>query len=453
MSFIRTIGWCGATLIALVVLTSGCTPLKTYLPLPDAGGADTGAPTTDAAVDRAGGSASDARDASDASAGADRSVQSDVAPDPCLGKICDSPPPATCFDSTTQRRFDATGSCVDGTCTYQSQDAHCTFGCSAGACKVDPCVGVTCNQPMPNTCEDATHLRAYNTIGTCAAGTCSYASQVIACNCVNASCAVDPCANITCTSPPGPVCSATNTLRTFASAGTCTNGSCSYAPTDTACLFGCANGACQSDPCTGVACNSPPAAVCVDSDTLRRYASTGTCAQGLCSYAPTDTLCPDGCSGSRCIIIILPPCFPAGTIITMADFSSMPIEAVRVGDEVLAYDTVTGRSSPGRVLQTFVHPYLAGSTLIRVNDQLAATPEHPFFRNGAWAPAGEIGLGDRLLRMEIGARGGPAFLQAPVTSVHREVIRSETAVYNLEVDELHDYFAGGVLVHNKPVQP
>ena len=133
----------------------------------------------------------------------------------------------------------------------------------------------------------------------------------------------------------------------------------------------------------------------------------------------------------------------------MADLSSMPIEAVRVGDQVLAYDPATGRSSPERVLRTFVHPYLAGSTLIRVNDQLMATPEHPFFRNGAWAPAGEIDLGDRLVRMEIGARGGLAFLQAPVTSVQREVIRSEIPVYNLEIDELHDYFAGGVLVHNK----
>src|SRR5262249_12499019 len=155
-----------------------------------------------------------------ASAVVDSPVQGDVAPDPCLGKICDSPPAATCFDSSTQRRFDATGSCVDGTCTYQSQDTHCTFGCSNGACKIDPCVGVTCNQPMANVCQDATHLLAYNTIGTCAAGSCSYASQVIPCNCVNASCAVDPCANITCTSPPGAVCSAANTLRTFASAGT-----------------------------------------------------------------------------------------------------------------------------------------------------------------------------------------------------------------------------------------
>src|SRR5262249_35422999 len=160
----------------------------------------------------------------------------------------------------------------------------------------------------------------------------------------------------TCNSPPGAVCSAANTLRTFASAGTCANGSCSYAPTDTACAFGCANAACQSDPCAGVACNSPPATFCVDADTLRRYAATGTCAQGLCSYAPTDTVCADGCSGARCIIIIVPPCFPAGTLITMADLSSKPIEAVRVGDEVLAYDTATGRSSPERVLRTFVHP-------------------------------------------------------------------------------------------------
>ena len=450
MSLIRTIAWCGAI---PVVLTLGCTPLKTYpSSTGDADRADTGTlAIVDGAVDREGGSGSDA---SDASAGADRSGQSDVAPDPCLGKICDSPPPATCFDSTTQRRFDATGSCGDGTCTYQSQDTHCAFGCSAGACKVDPCVGVTCNQPMPNVCEDATHLRAYNTIGTCAAGNCSYASQVIACNCVNASCSVDPCANITCASPPGAVCSAASTLRTFAAAGTCTNGSCSYAPTDTTCTFGCANGACQSDPCAGVVCNSPPSTFCADSDTLRRYAATGTCSQGLCSYASTDTVCDNGCSAGRCITIITPPpCFPAGTLITMADLSSVPIEAVRQGDMVLAFDTATGRSSPERVLRTFVHPYLVGSTLIHVNDQLAATPEHPFFRNGAWSPAGEIGLGDRLVRMEIGARGGPTFLQAPVTSVRREVLRSDTAVYNLEIDELHDYFAGGVLVHNKPVQP
>lgn len=457
MSFIRTVGWCGATATLLGVLTLGCTSLKTYLPTSDADAPDAGAPTMDGAVDRGGVSANDARDASvaqDTNAGADSSVQTDVAPDPCLGKICDSPPPASCLDSTTQRRFDATGSCVDGTCTYQSQDTHCTFGCAAAACKVDPCVGVTCNQPMPNACEDATHLRAYNTVGTCAAGNCSYASQIIPCNCVNASCAVDPCANITCTSPPGTVCSAANTLRTFASTGTCASGSCSYAPNDTACTFGCASGACQNDPCTGVTCSSPPSTVCVDSDTLRRYASSGTCSQGLCSYSPTDTLCANGCSGGRCIIIITPPpCFPAGTIITMADLSSLPIEAVRVGDVVLAYDTATGRPSPGRVLRTFVHPYLEGSTLIHVNDQLAATPEHPFFRNGAWAPAGEIGLGDRLLRMEIAARGGPTFVDAPVTTVRREVIRNDTAVYNLEIDELHDYFAGGVLVHNKVAQP
>jgi len=459
MSFMRTSGWCGAILI---VLNWGCTPLKTYLPLPDAAQSDVGAPTADGAVDREAGSpgaaghagdAGDASHASDASTGADRPAQTDVAPDPCLGKICDSPPAATCLDPTTQRRFDATGSCVDGTCTYQPQDTHCAFGCAAGACKADPCVGVTCNHPMPNACDDPTHLRAYNTIGTCAAGNCSYASQVIACNCVNASCAVDPCANVTCTSPPGAVCSATNTQRTFASTGTCTDGSCSYAPTDTACPFGCANGACQSDPCAPVVCNSPPAAVCLDTDTLRRYAATGTCSQGLCSYAPSDISCLDGCTGSRCVIIQPPPCFPAGTLITMADLSTVPIEAVRVGDAVLAYDTATGRSAPEPVVRTFVHPYLAGSTLIHVNDQLEATPEHPFFRNGAWAPAGEIGLGDRLVRIEIGARGGPAFLQAPVTSVRREVIRSETAVYNLEIDELHDYFAGGVLVHNKPVQP
>src|SRR5262249_20605662 len=81
MSFTRTTGG-GAVLVALVVLRAGCTPLKTYLPIPDADHLDTGAPATDGAVDRADVRAGDASDARDASTVADTSLQGDVAPDP-----------------------------------------------------------------------------------------------------------------------------------------------------------------------------------------------------------------------------------------------------------------------------------------------------------------------------------------------------------------------------------
>jgi hypothetical protein len=53
------------------------------------------------------------------------------------------------------------------------------------------------------------------------------------------------------------------------------------------------------DPCDGVTCTSPPAAMCLDADTLRAYGA-GSCAGGACSYPPTDTPCAGGCQGGAC---------------------------------------------------------------------------------------------------------------------------------------------------------
>ncbi|HYP90006.1 MAG TPA: hypothetical protein VEQ59_17675, partial [Polyangiaceae bacterium] len=69
-------------------------------------------------------------------------------------------------------------------------------------------------------------------------------------------------------------------LTTYAPAGTCASGSCSYDPTDKSCQFGCANGACNPDPCSGVTCKTQPAATCKDASTKTTYASSGTCDAG-----------------------------------------------------------------------------------------------------------------------------------------------------------------------------
>ena len=49
----------------------------------------------------------------------------------------------------------------------------------------------------------------------------------------------DPCAGVTCTTPPGPTCTSTTTLVTYASTGTCTAGTCHYATTTQTCTQGC----------------------------------------------------------------------------------------------------------------------------------------------------------------------------------------------------------------------
>ena len=46
-----------------------------------------------------------------------------------------------------------------------------------------------------------------------------------------------------------------------------------------------------SDPCAGVTCTTPPAAVCKTTATATVYAAIGTCSSGACSYALTNTEC------------------------------------------------------------------------------------------------------------------------------------------------------------------
>ncbi len=48
----------------------------------------------------------------------------------------------------------------------------------------------------------------------------------------------------------------------------------------------------QTDPCAGVTCNTPPSNTCADANKARTYPSTGTCANGQCTYSYTDTDCP-----------------------------------------------------------------------------------------------------------------------------------------------------------------
>jgi hypothetical protein len=168
---------------------------------------------------------------------------------PCDGFVCDEPPAAVCADATTLRTFP--GRCDSGSgqpmCLYEPSDTACPGGCAAGAC-VDPCANVTCLTPPSAACADANTLRTYAQTGTCSGGTCSYASTDVNCpnGCAGGVCmGADLCAGKTCTTPPAPVCMG-NVQRTFASTGTCepSTGQCQYAAIDVTCSGGCNAGAC-----------------------------------------------------------------------------------------------------------------------------------------------------------------------------------------------------------------
>ncbi|MCK5804363.1 MAG: hypothetical protein KAI66_16110, partial [Lentisphaeria bacterium] len=66
------------------------------------------------------------------------------------------------------------------------------------------------------------------------------------------------------------------------------------------CPDGCAEGACNDDPCDGIDCDEPPANTCSDANHLRAYDPLGTCADGLCNYTSNIVECPDGCVNAEC---------------------------------------------------------------------------------------------------------------------------------------------------------
>ncbi|MBK7860795.1 MAG: hypothetical protein IPJ65_19775 [Archangiaceae bacterium] len=230
--------------------------------------------------------------------------------DPCLGVRCDMPPPATCPAAGVRRSFASPGTCQGGVCTYAASDFDCgSAGCSNGQCLADRCAGVTCNSPPAPICSTPNHVRTYGSVGTCnpSNGGCSYGSTDMACpdGCSNGACQVGLCVGVACSTPPAPTCLDAVTLRTWASPGSCNpmNGACSYAPIDSTCGSGCSGGQCLTNLCAGVTCNAPPAAACLDASTLRTWATPGTCnpSNGGCSYAPVDTACgAGGCANAQC---------------------------------------------------------------------------------------------------------------------------------------------------------
>lgn len=202
---------------------------------------------------------------------------------PCAGDPCVTPPAPWCQDGTTLNTYPA-GECAgDEVCEYPLVPVACEFGCDevAGACKPDPCEGVVCETPPNNQCYEAT--------GTCSGGVCSYDRFETGTDCDdgNACTELDHCDNDgTCAGAPvvcpakGPECLDPTTSRTY-SPGTCNpeTGDCVYEATDTVCEFGCdgATGLCLGDPCATVTCDAPPSEC---------YATQGTCSGGTCSYAP-----------------------------------------------------------------------------------------------------------------------------------------------------------------------
>jgi hypothetical protein len=170
-------------------------------------------------------------------------------------------------------------------------------------------------------------------------------------------------------------------------------------------------------------------------------------------------------------------CFTATTQILMADGTTRPIAAVKIGDEVVGENGEVNR------VVDIETPVLGSRKLYAFNDGPAfVTPEHPFMTRAGWksiAPeatfaengdlsVGALKVGDEVVRWEtVTTRAKPmpvafgGMVQSPRVEVLVETkfspLESTTAhegdpstmVYNLRLDGNHTYFANNYLVHNK----
>lgn len=136
-----------------------------------------------------------------------------------------------------------------------------------------------------------------------------------------------------------------------------------------------------------------------------------------------------------------PECFPAGTAITLADGSSKAIERVEPGEFVLSFDLRAGASVPARVERVVVRHDAA--RFVRIDDELLATDNHPFFQGGRWVRAVDLEPGKPLLSF-----AASQLRDVPVRTLSLEA--GPRVTYNLRVAEQHSYFAGGKLVHDRP---
>lgn len=134
-------------------------------------------------------------------------------------------------------------------------------------------------------------------------------------------------------------------------------------------------------------------------------------------------------------------CFPAGTPITLASGARKPIEQVEPSDWVLSFDVATRTLVPARVTRQIVREN--ARRFVRINGELLATDNHPFFTDSGWVRAEDLALGTALVALDEA--------EAKLSSVQQlELEAGQGLTYNLHVDGPHNYFAGGFLVHDRP---
>jgi intein/homing endonuclease len=114
---------------------------------------------------------------------------------------------------------------------------------------------------------------------------------------------------------------------------------------------------------------------------------------------------------------------------------------------VLAVDETTGALRACPVTACMVHPAGRVKVLHFSNGRsLRVTPNHPIYAGGRWVPAGTLGP-DHTVYSPAADRSD---LRRIVVSGFEPSEPEVEALYDITVEDCHNFFAESILAHNKP---
>lgn len=150
------------------------------------------------------------------------------------------------------------------------------------------------------------------------------------------------------------------------------------------------------------------------------------------TQTPTPTPTPGGGGSSG------GGCFLAGTKILMADGKARAIEDITTGAWVRSVDFENG----GILVAARVYATLSverGEYWV-INGEIKTTAEHPFYVIGrGWEHAAELKVGMELRAVD----------ESPILIESIVHVLGDVRVFNISVGKTENFFAEGVLVHNK----
>jgi len=170
-------------------------------------------------------------------------------------------------------------------------------------------------------------------------------------------------------------------------------------------------------------------------------------------------------------------CFPAGTLVLMGDGMQKPIEEIKPGDFVMSYDFEKAANVPAEVLEV-ESPVRDHMCTLSFDDGsfLMLTDEHPVYTLQGWKSivpehtymeagiknvillnVSKILVGDYVYAVAPAIHSGA--LQPEPENYFKRIVniscrRQTIQTYNLKkIDKVSNFYADGVLVHNKEPTP